>query len=69
MGNNPFSKLKLLHINGNIGQSGKRALTASRPPGPGGEVRACGALDRDLTTFVLCTDTLRLGLFKGPTCS
>lgn len=48
MGNNPFSKLKLLHINGNIGESGKRALTALRPSGPNQKVSAYDALDQDL---------------------
>lgn len=66
MGNNPFSKLKLLHINGNIGESGKRALTASRPPGPDGEVSAHGAPDRDLTTFILWHRYLETWALQGP---
>lgn len=48
MGNNPFSKLKLLHINGNIGKSGKRALTALRPSGPNQNVSAYDAPVRNL---------------------
>lgn len=54
MGNNPFSKLKLLHINGNIGESGKRALAALRPSGPNQKVSVYDALDQDLThCFIL----------------
>lgn len=53
MGNNPFSKLKLLHINGNIGESGKRALTALWPSGPNQRASAYGAPDNDLTDWFI----------------
>lgn len=68
MGNNPFSKLKLLHINGNIGESGKRALTALRPSGPNQKVSAYSALDKNIMNCFTLWQRPREMLFNCPCC-
>lgn len=44
----PLASLSFLHINGNIGENGKRALKALRPSSPNQKVSACDALDNNL---------------------